>query len=69
MALIDKHKVKRQRLDKICEGKKSWCVPEVQYCLSTMGQWLWYNVTLLYAMKLNYHTYIYLTNTDFTMDK
>lgn len=22
MALVDKHKVKRQRLDKICEGKR-----------------------------------------------
>lgn len=25
MALVDKHKVKRQRLDRICEGKH-WCI-------------------------------------------
>ncbi|CDQ79709.1 unnamed protein product [Oncorhynchus mykiss] len=24
MALMDKHKVKRQRLDRICEGKEPW---------------------------------------------
>lgn len=77
MALVDKHKVKRQRLDRICEGKTRGLAPFVSVCVDlrcgSVAAAEWYRIGWLRPCDCTYasvplvpqlYSYMLLPDTD-----